>query len=74
MSNGGTGTSDPHYALISVVYHALQGAETVDQYIGDAERAGDNEAASFLRSVKQDYEQTAEQGKQLLVARIQHTH
>jgi hypothetical protein len=36
-----TGTKDAHYDLISVVYHALQGAETCQRYIQDAEQASD---------------------------------
>ena len=28
-----TGTSDPTYDVISVVYHALQGAETIQRYL-----------------------------------------
>ncbi len=38
-----TGTRDTTYNLISVVYHALQGAETYRLYEQDAENAGDRE-------------------------------
>lgn len=39
MSNGtgNTGTRDETYDLVSILYHALQGAETYDQYIQDAQ-------------------------------------
>ncbi len=71
---GGTGTPDPHYNLVSVLYHALQGGETVDKYINDAEQSGDQELAGFFRQVKQGYTRTADQAKQMLVGRIEHAH
>jgi hypothetical protein len=38
-----TGTPDEHYNLVSVLYHALQGAEIYEEYVEDAEAAGDDE-------------------------------
>lgn len=67
-----TGTRDEHYDLVSVLYHALQGADTIDQYTEDA--AGDQELADFFKQVKQGYIKTADQAKQLLVDRIEHQH
>ncbi|HEY2922136.1 MAG TPA: hypothetical protein VGK77_24410 [Candidatus Binatia bacterium] len=32
-------TRDEHYDLVSVLYHALQGDDTLAQYIDDAEGA-----------------------------------
>jgi hypothetical protein len=77
MSDAGqqsTGTPDPHYNIVSVLYHALEGGSTIDTYINDAEGAGDDELADFLRQVKQGYTRTADQAKQLLVARVEHSH
>lgn len=71
---GSTGTPDPHYNLVSVLYHALEGGSTIDTYIQDAEGAGDQELADFFRQVKQGYTRTADQGKQLLVTRVEHSH
>ena len=34
-----TGVKDEHYDLVSILYHALQGAETYQTYINDADRA-----------------------------------
>ena len=42
-----TGTRDDTYDLVSVLYHALQGAETARHYIQDAAQAGDEELVSF---------------------------
>ena len=67
-----TGTPDPHYNLVSVLYHALQGADTIEKYIGDA--GDDTELADFLRQVKQGYTRTADMAKQMLVRRIEHQH
>ena len=36
-----TGTRDTVYDLVSIIYHALQGAETYGMYVGDAEEVGD---------------------------------
>ena len=44
-----TGTPDPVYDLIRVAYHALQGAETYEQYAQDAQRQGDQELADYFR-------------------------
>jgi hypothetical protein len=38
-----TGTKDDTYNLVSVLYHALQGAETARHSLQDAEQAGDQE-------------------------------
>ena len=43
-----TGTRDEHYNLISVLYHALNGADTCDRYALDAETAGDERLAAVL--------------------------
>lgn len=65
-------TPDPHYDLVSVLYHALQGADTIEKYIGDA--SNDEEVSNFFKQVKQGYERAAQQAKQLLVARVEHEH
>ena len=68
----GTGTPDPHYNLVSVLYHALQGADTIDKYVADA--GDDAELAQFFSQVKQGYTRTADMAKSLLVSRIEHEH
>jgi rubrerythrin len=65
----GTGTQDATYNLISVLYHALQGAETYAQYASDA--GGDQDLASFFQEVQQQEQQRAERAKQLLAQRLQ---
>ncbi len=41
-----TGTRDEHYNLVSVLYHALNGADTCNRYALDAEAAGDERLAA----------------------------
>ena len=70
-SKGNTGTADVTYNLVSILFHALQGAETYDQYISDAEQGGNQELAQFFREVKQENQRRADRAKQLLVSHLQ---
>jgi hypothetical protein len=65
-----TGTRDEQYNVISVLYHALQGAETCATYLQDAERAGDQDLVQFFREVQGTYRQLADRGKTLLRQRL----
>ena len=65
-----TGTQDTTYNLLSIIYHALQGAETYEKYINDAEQGGDRELAQFFRDVRDENTKRAELGKQLLSTRL----
>ncbi len=70
-SKGNTGTADVTYNLISILFHALQGAETYDQFVRDAEQSGDQDLAQFFRTVKEEDERRANQAKQILGRRLQ---
>ena len=61
-----TGTRDEHYNLISVLYHALHGAENCDRYAADAEVAGDERLAAFFRETQVMHTQMANRAKGLL--------
>ena len=61
---------DEHYDLISVLYHALQGNETLDQYIEDAEAADDQELVAHFRDVQQAYREIAQQTKDVLKEKL----
>jgi hypothetical protein len=65
-----TGTRDEHYAVISVLYHALQGAESCATYLQDAEQAGDQDLVQFFREVQGTYRQLADRSKTLLRQRL----
>ena len=70
MSERTTGTRDEQYNVISVLYHALQGADTCATYLQDAEQAGDQELAQFFREVQGTYRQLGEQSQTLLRQRL----
>ncbi len=61
-----TGTRDEHYNLISVLYHALHGAENCKMYAVDAEAAGETDLANFFRNAQATQRQLAEQAKERL--------
>ena len=61
-----TGTRDEHYDLVSVLYHALQGADTCNVYALDAEAAGDERLAAFFREASVVQTQLAERAKGML--------
>jgi len=61
-----TGTRDEHYNLVSVLYHALHGAENCEVYATDAEAIGDADLAAFFRNARATQRQLAEQAKERL--------
>ena len=61
-----TGTRDEHYNLVSVLYHALHGADNCDHYALDAEAAGDERLAAFFREAQGAQMLLAERAKALL--------
>jgi hypothetical protein len=65
-----TGVKDKHYDLISAVYHLLQGAETYQTYIEDAEREGDQKIVQYFRDVQEQNRLLAQRGKALLLDRL----
>ena len=61
-----TGTRDEHYNLVSVLYHALHGAENCDRYASDAEISGDERLAAFFREAQGMQTALAERAKGML--------
>jgi hypothetical protein len=68
--NQETGTRDITYDLISVAYHALQGAETYGMYARDAHGVNDTELAEFFVKSQEQSRLMADEAKQLLLSRI----
>ncbi|HZI03667.1 MAG TPA: hypothetical protein VEZ71_06575 [Archangium sp.] len=68
-----TGTKDENYDVISVLYHCLQGASEIGQYIQDAEESGDQELVDFFRDYQETQRDLAERAKNLLGARLVRT-
>jgi hypothetical protein len=67
-----TGTRDEHYNLISVLYHLLKGSATAEQYIQDAQEAGDQELVQFFKDWQDEQRNFSERAKNLLGSRITH--
>jgi hypothetical protein len=65
-----TGTMDKDYNIIWFTEACLSNALRLETYIQDAERAGDTELAEFFRKAQGESRKGAEQGKQLLAARL----
>jgi hypothetical protein len=67
-----TGTQDTTYNLASVLYHALQSAETTLHYLQDAEQAGDQELVQFFQAAHAWQRHLATQAKAVLTQRLGH--
>ena len=65
-----TGTKDKDYNIIWFTEQCLSNVLRLETYIADAEREGDNELADFFRRAQAESRKGAEQGKQLLKARL----
>ena len=61
-----TSVSNTYYDLVSVLYHALETAQTTAAYVQDAQQSGDQQLAQFFQSVQQTANQQAQQAQQLL--------
>jgi hypothetical protein len=65
-----TGTKDKDYNILWFTENCLDNALRLETYIQDAERDGDSELADFFRRAQGESRKGAEQGKQLLKARL----
>src|SRR5919202_588394 len=64
-----TGTPNEIYDLTSVLFHALEGGASYDQYIRDAEEAGDEELVDFFTRVRDEDSMRADEAQRLLAER-----
>lgn len=62
---------DPNYDLIAILKASLEMVWTVETYIADAENNGDSELAEWFRKIQENNLKASEQGKQMLVQRLQ---
>jgi hypothetical protein len=65
-----TGTKDKDYNIIWFTESCLSNVLRLETYIQDAERGGDSELAEFFRRAQGESRKGAEQGKQMLRARL----
>jgi hypothetical protein len=65
-----TGTWDKDYDIIWFTETCLSNALRLETFIQDADREGDTELAEFFRRAQNESRKGAEQGKELLAARL----
>jgi hypothetical protein len=65
-----TGTKDKDYNIIWFTEVCLNNVLRLETYIQDAERDGDSELAEFFRRAQGESRKGADQGKQLMAARL----
>ncbi|MGE3289685.1 MAG: hypothetical protein AB7J32_26805 [Pseudonocardia sp.] len=65
-----TGTSDKNYNLIWFTEACLSNALRLEQYVQDAQHAGDDELADLFRKAQADSRKGAEEGKRMLSTRL----
>lgn len=66
MGTQQTGTGNETFDLVSVLYHALEGAQTYGRYCQDAQQVGNRDLEQFFQQCQQEDIRRAEQAKQLL--------
>jgi hypothetical protein len=64
-----TGTPNTIYDLASVLYHTLEAGTSYDQYVRDAEEAGDQELVEFFRVLRNEDRRRADYAQELLAQR-----
>jgi len=64
-----TGTPNTIYDLASVLYHTLDAGASYDQYVRDAEEAGDQELVEFFRVLRDEDSRRADYAQELLAQR-----
>jgi hypothetical protein len=65
-----TGTKDKDYNVIWFTEQCLSNVLRLETYAEDADRAGDSDLADFFRRAQEASRKGAEQGKDLLRARL----
>ena len=68
-----TGTRDVTFDVISVLYHALEAADTTVTYEKDAREEGQTEIADFFKEVIATNRRLADSAKDFLRKRLQET-
>lgn len=62
---------DKNYDLIHALQLSLEHIWRMETYIADAEERGDSELATWFRKIQANNRKAGEQGKQMLMARLQ---
>ncbi|QBI56665.1 hypothetical protein [Streptomonospora litoralis] len=62
---------DKNYNLVWAVQQSLENVYRLQTFIEDAEREGDQEVATWLRRIQENNQKAGEQGKRMLLQRLQ---
>lgn len=65
-----TGMPNHLYDLVSMQYHSLESGWTCQQYIQDAQQAGEKDLIQFFQQCQQGDQQRAQQAQQLLQQKL----
>ena len=65
-----TGMPNQLYDLVSIIYHAMKSGATNQQYVQDAQQAGDNDLLVFFQQVQQDDRMRIQRAQQLLAQKL----
>lgn len=71
MGQSPTGMTNETYDLVSILYHALKSGSSSQQYIQDAQQAGDNDLVQFFQQCQQEDLQRVQQAQQLMSRKMQ---
>jgi hypothetical protein len=66
MATGETGFDDVTYDLVSVQYHSLKAGHDDGQYVRDAENAGRDDIAQFIKEAMEEDSRRAQRCHELL--------
>ena len=62
---------DKQYNLVTVLQQSLENVWMLETYIQDADREQDTELADWLRRIQDNNRRAGEQGKKMLMQRLQ---
>ena len=71
MTEAARQPKDKNYNLITVLYQSSDNAESLKQYIQDAQSEGDQELVDFFGGVLENNLEAAQRAKEMLVPRFQ---
>ncbi|SCF22277.1 hypothetical protein GA0074695_4494 [Micromonospora viridifaciens] len=62
---------DKNYDLIHMLQMSLENIYRMETYIADADARGDTELANWFRKIQENNRKAGDQGKQMLMTRMQ---
>jgi len=69
-NDSNTGVKDTNYDLISMIYHTTEATLRYNDYIKDAQEAGDQDLAQFFTETQNAAKTTAQKAQEHLAKRL----